>query len=64
MTAYSAGLERKGVNKLSNLINWLLAQNRIEDIHAVTELDSEKADIARKRLFEEYNQAKKISNAS
>lgn len=59
MTAYSAGLERKGANKLSNLINWLLAQNRIEDIHAVTELDSEKADIARKRLFEEYNQAKK-----
>lgn len=58
MTAYSAGLEKKGKIKgfeeLSNLIQWLLKQNRIEDINAVTVQDSDKADTARQKLFEEY----------
>lgn len=58
MTAYSAGLEKKGKIKgfeeLSNLIQRLLKQNRIEDINAVTVQDSDKADTARQKLFEEY----------
>lgn len=61
MTAYSAGLERKGIekgiDKLSKLIQWLIEQGRNDDVKKVTAKDVNPA--YREELFEEYKKATK-----